>query len=95
MLHRKASSDAHRSAATMENVESYHTLSSEVGGVARDMAAKALALTHFVPPDIDRAALLSEVAESFDGHVLVGEDLMRIDLAARTVVWRDMHLRMP
>ncbi len=93
MLHREAPPDAHRSAATMGNVASYHTLSSQVGGIACDMAARILALTHFVPPDIDRAALLSEVTENFDGPVLIGEDLMRIDLAARTVIWRDLHLR--
>lgn len=93
MVHRNAPPDSHRSATTMDNVASYHTLSSEVGGIAHDMAVKTLVLTHFVPPDMDRAALLSEVGSDFDGHVVVGEDLMRIDLAARTVVWRDMHLR--
>ena len=93
MIHRDAPPGPHRSAATMDNVASYHTLSSAVGGVARDMGAKALALTHIVPPDADRAALLAEVARDYDGPLIVGEDLMRFDLDARSVVWRDAHLR--
>jgi ribonuclease Z len=69
-----------RSPATIEAVASYHTLSSEVGSVAQAMGARMLALTHFVPPDFDRDALLAEVGESYDGRVFVGEDLMSFDL---------------
>ncbi len=69
-----------RGPGTIEAVASYHTLSGEVGGVARDMGARMLALTHFVPPDFDRGALIAEVGESYDGPVFVGEDLMRFDL---------------
>ena len=93
MIHRDAPPGHHRSAATMDNVASYHTLSSEVGGVARDMGAKALALTHIVPPNANRAALLAEVAKTYDGPLIVGEDLMRFDLDARSVIWHDAHLR--
>lgn len=82
-----------RSAKTMDNVASYHTLSSEVGGIARDMGAAALALTHFVPPEFDRETLLAEVGESYDGPVIIGEDLMQIDLASGTLSWRDMAAR--
>ncbi len=90
MLHRQAPPDTHRSATTMDNVASYHTLSSEVGGIAGDMQAKALALTHFVPPDIDRTALLAEVGDGFSGPIFIGEDLMQFDLASGIVRWRDM-----
>jgi ribonuclease Z len=74
-----------RSAETVENVAAYHTLSSEVGKLAARAGAKALALTHFVPPAADRDALLAEVAADYPGPLVVGEDLMRFDLAAGTV----------
>ena len=74
-----------RSAETVEAVASYHTLSSEVGGVARDMEAGALMLTHFVPPRFDRAALLTEVRETWDGPLMIGEDLMAYDCKSRSV----------
>ena len=80
--------------AKMRKTASYHTLSSEVGGVARDMGARALALTHFVPPEFDRAALLAEVAENYDGPVFIGEDGMRFDLDTGDVAWREMHARL-
>ena len=82
-----------RSAATVAATASYHTLSGEVGEVARRMGAGALALTHFVPPEFDRAALLAEVAESYDGPVFVGEDLMAFDLASGDVTLGDFRAR--
>lgn len=74
-----------RTDATVTNVAAYHTLSGEVGRVAAEACVGALALTHFVPPDCDRAALLAEVAADFYGPVIVGEDLMRFDVVAHTV----------
>ena len=75
-----------RSAETVANVAAYHTLSSEVGKVAGEAGVGCLVLTHFVPPDCDREALLAEVAADFAGPVIVGEDLMTIDPVHRTVV---------
>lgn len=76
-----------REPETIAAVASYHTLSDEVGGVARAMGARALAVTHFVPPDFDRGALLAEVGECYGGPVFIGEDLMQFDLAGGEVVW--------
>ena len=76
-----------RSAETVANVAGYHTLSSEVGKIATEAGVKALALTHFVPPAADRAALLAEVAADFAGPLVLAEDLLRIDLAARRVAY--------
>ncbi|MGD1879455.1 MAG: MBL fold metallo-hydrolase [Kiloniellaceae bacterium] len=76
-----------RSAATVANVASYHTLSAEVGKIATEAGVQALALTHFVPPAADRAALLAEVAADFAGPLVLAEDLLRIDLTARKVVY--------
>ena len=70
-----------RSAETVANVASYHTLSSEVGKVAAEAGVGCLALTHFVPPACDRKALLAEVAADFAGPVVLGEDLMTLEPA--------------
>ena len=70
-----------RSAETVANVASYHTLSSEVGKVAAEAGVGCLALTHFVPPACDRKALLAEVAADFAGPVVIGEDLMTLEPA--------------
>lgn len=83
-----------RSEETIEAAASYHTLSGEVGGVAARMGARALALTHFVPPEFDRAALLAEVAESYAGPVFVGEDLMGFDLASGDVTLGEMRAKL-
>jgi ribonuclease Z len=74
-----------RSAETVANVAAYHTLSDQVGKVARKAGVGMLVLTHFVPPGCDRGALLAEVAADFDGPVVLGEDLMTVDPMARTV----------
>ncbi|MGF1593778.1 MAG: MBL fold metallo-hydrolase [Kiloniellaceae bacterium] len=74
-----------RSAETVANVAAYHTLSDEVGKIATEAGAKALALTHFVPPAADREALLAEVAADFNGPLVLAEDLLRIDLLRRRV----------
>lgn len=92
-LHRHMQPDSHRSSATVDNVASYHTLSSEVGGIAKEMDVDTLVLTHFVPPEFDRAALLMEVGHSFEGSVFIGEDLMRFDLLNGEVAWGEMRAR--
>jgi ribonuclease Z len=76
-----------RSAETVANVAAYHTLSTEVGKVAREAGVGCLALTHFVPPDCDRDALLAEVSADFPGPVIIGEDLMTIDPVRGTVAF--------
>ncbi len=83
-----------RAPETVAAVASYHTLSTEVGGVARAMGARALALTHFVPPAFDRAALLAEVASDFAGPIFVGEDLMTFDLSSGDVAWGELRARL-
>ena len=77
--------EGRRSAETVANVAAYHTLSSDVGKIAAEAGVQALALTHFVPPDCDCGALRAEVSQDFAGPLIIGEDLMAIDLAAGTV----------
>lgn len=74
-----------RSAETVANVAGYHTLSSEVGKIAAEAEVACLALTHFVPPACNRQALLDEVAADFTGPLVLGEDLMRIDISRGSV----------
>jgi ribonuclease Z len=69
----------------LENVAAYHTLSSEVGKVASRAGARALLLNHFVPVAFDRDALLAEVRADFAGPVVIGEDLLAVDVPSRTV----------
>ena len=78
--------------ATIEAVAAYHTLSSEVGKIAAEAGAGALALTHFVPPSADREALLAEVRADFTGPVIIGEDLMRVDLTKKTLRYGQAHI---
>jgi ribonuclease Z len=70
-----------RTAEGLAAVASYHTLSREVGKVAAAMRARCLVLNHFVPVAFDRAALLAEVRRDYAGPIVIGEDLMSLDLA--------------
>jgi ribonuclease Z len=76
---------------TLEGVQavaSYHTLSAEVGGIAAEAGVRCLALNHFVPTQFDRQALIDEVRRDYAGPLVVGEDLMTIDLARGVLTWR-------
>jgi ribonuclease Z len=76
----------------LENVAAYHTLSSAVGKVASRAGARLLVLNHFVPVEFDRDALLREVSADFAGPVVIGEDLLTIDVARRTVGLEGLRL---
>jgi ribonuclease Z len=69
-----------RTAEGLRNVASYHTLSSEVGKIAAAADVGCLVLNHFVPTRFDKAALVAEVRRDYDGSLVVGEDLMSLDL---------------
>lgn len=77
----------------LEAVASYHTLSAEVGRVAREAGVSFLMLNHFVPVDFDRAALLREVAEDFAGPFVIGEDLMSYDIPTGSLAHAGMQAR--
>ena len=81
-----------RTAKTLENVASYHTLDSVVGKVASEAKVRCLMLTHFAPPKFDREKLLSTVSTDFKGPVLIGEDLMTLDLERNSLSWKKMQL---
>ncbi|MBX9908843.1 MAG: MBL fold metallo-hydrolase [Beijerinckiaceae bacterium] len=77
-----------RSAETVASVASYHMTPAVVAGLAVRAAAKALALTHLVPPAADTAALAREIrAAGYGGPLIIGEDLMRVSLPERLLGW--------
>ena len=81
-----------RSAETIAAVRSYHLTPRQIAKLAREAEVAALALTHFVPPNADREALVAEIRKGFQGPVIAGEDLMSIDPAARTLSFSSLHL---
>ena len=81
-----------RSAETIAAVKSYHMTPRQIAKAARAADVAALALTHFVPPNADRSALLAEIRKGYRGPVVLGEDLMSIDPSARTVSFANLHL---
>ena len=81
-----------RSAQGLANVAAYHTLSSDVGKVAARAGARLLLLNHFVPVEFDRDALLREVGADFNGPVVIGEDLLSVDVPRRAIAHGGLRL---
>lgn len=88
-IHREMGPSPSRTKEGMAAVAGYHTLSHEVGKVAAAMEARCLVLNHFVPVRFDRAALLAEVRRDFRGPVVIGEDLMSLDMATGALTYAD------
>ena len=65
---------------TIFNVRDYHTSPKEIGEIAKAANVKKLILTHFVPPVFDEAFLTKEIRESYMGNVIIGEDLLTIEI---------------
>jgi len=80
-----------RTTETMQAVASYHTTAEEVGQIACDANVKCLVLNHIVPPDADEKKLIASVRHHYSGPVVVGEDLMEIDLRAGLFTQQHVH----
>jgi ribonuclease Z len=80
------------SAQGLDNVAAYHTLSTDVGKVAARAGARLLLLNHFVPVEFDRDALLREVGADFAGPLVIGEDLLTVDVPGRTIAHGGLRL---
>jgi ribonuclease Z len=76
----------------LANVAAYHTLSSDVGKVAARTRAGLLLLNHLVPVEFDRDALLREVCADFQGPVVIGEDLLSVDVPRRAIGYGGLRL---
>jgi len=74
-----------RTQAGIDNVARYHTASSAVGKIAAEARVRCLLLHHFVPTKFDKDAVLAEVRRDYRGPVLIGEDLMSVDIATGVV----------
>ncbi len=79
----------------VKNVTSYHTLSSEVGQAASEAGARVLVLHHFVPVRFDAEGLLNEVRRSYAGPIVVGEDLMSVDVDTGVVEYAGGYVSLP
>lgn len=69
----------------LANVARYHTASAEVGKIAAKAQVRCLMLNHFVPTKFDKEAVVAEVRRDYGGPLLIGEDLMSVDLATGIV----------
>jgi len=65
---------------TIKNVSDYHTNPNEVGEVAAEANVEKLILTHFVPPVFDKSKLKAVVSEKYKGELIIGEDLLNIEI---------------
>ena len=67
-------------AAKMGRPPLWHITASELGKVAREARVKTLVLTHLSPHRRPEAleAMRRDVARSFDGEIVVGEDLLEV-----------------
>ena len=65
---------------TVTNITDYHTSPKEVGILAENAKVKKLILNHFVPPVFNEEELYREVKEYYSGEVVVGKDLLEINL---------------
>jgi ribonuclease Z len=91
-IHREMRPGRMRSEQGLANVAAYHTLSSDVGKVAARAGAGMLLLHHFVPAEFDRDALLREVCGNFTGSVVIGEDLLSVDVPRRAIGYGRLRL---
>ena len=73
--------DGVRTQETIDQVASYHATADEVGAIAARARAGCLVLTHFVPPVFDEQRLLEMVKADYNGLVICGQDLLRLDVA--------------
>jgi ribonuclease Z len=79
----------------LANVAAYHTASTDVGRVATQAGVGCLVWPRIVPPDANRSNLLAQARADNAGPVIVGEDLMAIDVITRTVQWGDVNFSLP
>jgi ribonuclease BN (tRNA processing enzyme) len=65
------------------SIMSHHTSPEDVGRIAHEAEAKALVLTHFVPPDpglVTSEMWLAGVRRTYQGPVIIGHDLLSLPL---------------
>jgi ribonuclease BN (tRNA processing enzyme) len=68
-------------AALRNHMFKSHTLITEVGRVAESCQARNLVINHIVPGNIRKSKLYA-AQQGFSGNLIIGEDLMRIEIAS-------------
>jgi ribonuclease Z len=74
--------DGNRTSLTLSNVAAYHTSADVVGKIAAQARVRCLVLNHFVPVHFDKSTVLATVRRDYGGMVVLGEDLLHLDLAS-------------
>ncbi len=78
--------------ATGDSVLEAHAKPEEVGWAATEIRPRSLALSHFTPARFDKRRLMRELRQHYRGPAVIGEDLMRFDLAAGTATYKGLQL---
>jgi ribonuclease Z len=61
-------------------IQAYHTSAREAGEVAQKAKVKILVMTHLIPANATERDFSDEAKKVFDGKIIVGRDLMRINI---------------
>jgi ribonuclease Z len=64
-------------------IHAYHTSAKEAGEIAEKAKVKMLVMTHLIPADATEQDFLKEARKGFSGKIMVGRDLMHIELPFR------------
>jgi ribonuclease Z len=64
-------------------IRDYHTSAKEAGEIAQKAKVKMLVMTHLIPADATEQDFLKEASKEFSGKIMVGRDLMHIELPFR------------
>ncbi len=75
-----ASSSADADGKGPWSIQAYHTSAKEAGEVAQKSKVKMLVLTHLIPANAPEQTFLDEAKKGFSGKIMVGRDLMRVEL---------------
>lgn len=65
-------------------IPAYHTSAKEAGEVAQKANVKMLVMTHLIPANATEQDFLEEAKKGFSGKIVVGRDLMGIELPLRS-----------
>jgi ribonuclease Z len=60
-------------------IQDYHMSAKEAGETAEKAKVKILVLTHLIPANAPEKMFAEEAAKVFNGKIIVGRDLMRVD----------------
>ena len=77
----------------LQKIERYHTNPDQILEVLDQVSPRMAILTHVIIVGIEENALIQELQDSYAGEVILGEDLMRIEIADDIKVIRFNEIR--